>query len=192
MRSLNSRVQTAALVISIFCFLLIGLTAFLIVRKTIIAPLKSIPAAIQSFSSEQAHGQQSDAEILNREDEIGDVLRAVNAFGDDINKKREIEEARRHSEEEVRRQIEAERQANEAAAKRKADEDAAQQRAREEKAERRRLEREKFEADERLEVQKSVVDTLGAGLAALAAARLNEPIQQNMHEDYEALRLSYS
>lgn len=170
--------------------MLIGLLAYFRVQKTIILPIRNIPKAIRSISEDNQKTETEGAE--NRQDEIGDVMRSVEDFGQSIRRAREEEDGRKREKENQER-AEAERlEAQQAEAGRRADEESKRLKDAQDTAERERLELERQEAEQRVAEQKSVVDTLGRGLMAMADGQLNGTINSEMVGEYDALRHHYN
>lgn len=191
-QSRAKRVQRMALGMIVVGSLFAGFLAYLRVQKTIISPIRQVPHAIQDISNGRSANNQEENEGELRKDEIGDVMRSVEEFGQNIRKAREAEEQRRREEDKRQRADEVERQERQAALEKQAAEAEKHQKEKQEAAEQARLEAENLAASQRLSKQKEVVDMLGRGLMALAERKLDEAMTEPMPEEYETLRNYYN
>jgi len=190
--ALKSRVQLIAVLASGATLIIVGALAFAIVRKKIVRPIRSIPASIEKISLEENEDETDPKPIDHRSDEIGDVLRAVEAFGNTIRETRRAQEQRqRETDERIRAEKEKER-SERLAAEQRAKEDAQKRKEAEEANTRDRLEKERQAAETRMEEQRLVVEALGLGLMAMASGRLDSPISMAMTKDYDTLKQHYN
>ncbi|MEO9818969.1 MAG: methyl-accepting chemotaxis protein [Paracoccaceae bacterium] len=168
---------------------LVGVGAFFSVRKKIIRPVKAIPNLIDNIDQEDADStQQVDSSIVNRRDELGDVIRSVMAFGTRIQERRQAEEEQRKMDEDRQRQEQRKvRLESEAREKEAADRDAATKAAAE-AAEQKQQQQQQKTVQEQLQQQQSVVKELSLGLQALANSDLSRLITAELPEGYDELR----
>ncbi|MEP1610715.1 MAG: methyl-accepting chemotaxis protein [Roseobacter sp.] len=191
-QSREASLQSLTLLLIAAGMAVVGIAAFFNVRRKIIRPIRDIPRMIQGIQDQAKVADQNNRIADDRQDEIGDVIRAVEQFGAEIQLNRAKDEAARMThEKQARAQKETLRLESEAAEK-AAQEKEELERTVAEAQERERLELDRKKSNDRIAEQIKVVQSLGDGLVAMAKGNFTRVIQDEMPGDYDALRQHYN
>ncbi|WP_417807622.1 methyl-accepting chemotaxis protein [Thioclava sp.] len=188
--ALNSMMTKISLALAAVSFVISALIAWRL-GQAIVRPISGLAAATQAISQGDI---STKVEGTHRQDELGEMARALTGFAENLEKNAQMQDALR-LEEENARQAEKTRQA-------KAEKAAASQAAVEQEAE---ALRHKVEAEEQaalreredvarhqLEEQARIVSVLAAGLNALAHGNLASTLDEVLPGEYEQLRLDFN
>jgi len=188
--ALNAMMTKISLVLAAVTFVVSALIAWRL-GGAIVRPISGLAKATQGISQGDLTTQVAGT---HRNDELGDMARALTVFAENLEKNAQMQNALR-IEEENARQAEAKRQAeareaeiNQAAAKEEAEELRRQVQAEEQAALREREE----VARRQLEEQAQIVSVLAAGLNALAHGNLASTLEDALPGEYEQLRIDFN